>query len=271
MIWRRFIFRTIYFFKKHILLLLYRAKGIKVLTRKQFIRSIPSLKSLEIGPFASPCITGPQVDYFDVLDQDSLRKRANHLHLSEESCPFIKYVSSSGDLSIVEETYQIIFSCHCIEHQPDLILHLKSVEQLLHEKGFYYLAIPDKRYCMDAFLPESGISEVLQAHEQKRKLHTLRSVIEHYALTTHNEAWRHWMGFHGSRYADVHQIRNAIEEFNRNPSAYIDVHAWQFTPASFAGIISILRQMKYISLSVEKIYPTRPGSFEFYAVLKKSR
>jgi hypothetical protein len=261
--------RTVYFIKKYFLLLLYRVKGMKVLSRKQFITDIPKVKSLEIGPFASPCLSGSQVDYFDVLDQQALQKRAIDLSLDAAGCPYIKYVSPNGDLSVVSESYRIVFSSHCIEHQPDLIRHLQLVEHLLEDHGFYYLVIPDKRYCMDAFLPESGISEVLQAFEENRKLHTLRRVIEHHGLTTHNMAWMHWLGIHGSKQSDPERIRLAYDEYKAKKGAYIDVHAWQFTPSSFTGIIDALRQLKFIHFHVEKVSQTRPGSIEFYAVLKK--
>jgi hypothetical protein len=269
-LWRSF-FRAFYFIKKHVLLLFGRLTGLQVLTRDQFISSIPLSKSLEIGPFAAPCLTGAGVDYFDVLDQQGLKKRAGELQLDVTRCPFIKYVSPNGDLSVINETYQLVFSSHCIEHQPDLIRHLQSVEQHLEDHGFYYLVIPDKRYCMDALLPESGISDVLHAYSEKRKLHTLRSVIEHHALTTHNEAWMHWIGHHGSDKPDPERIRMACDEFKEKAGSYIDVHAWQFTPSSFTGMITTLRELQLINLDVEKVYQTRPGSLEFYAVLQKKQ
>ena len=62
----------------------------------------------------------------------------------------IDYVSSDGNLNIIKDKFDYVLSSHCVEHQPDLILHFKNVEKLLKKQGYYFLIIPDKRYCFDA-------------------------------------------------------------------------------------------------------------------------
>lgn len=227
---------------------------------------------LEIGPFDCPVIRGSNVEYFDVLDQQGLYDRAVTIGRTGNltNIPFINYVSNTGDLTVINEKYDLVLSCHSIEHQIDFIQHLKDVEKILKTGGYYAVLLPDKRYCFDHFIRETTIADVLQYHFNKTSFHTVKSVIEHRALTCHNDIGRHWKNDHGENHIDPNHITNAIEEYNTGTStnSYIDVHALQFTPDSFREIINLLNELGYIQLKVDKIYPTLLNSCEFYVILK---
>ena len=168
---------------------------------------------LEIGPFAHPMMRGEHVDHLDVLPTEALRARAVSLGMDPGGVPDIRWVSSGGDLSVVTERYDAVVSSHAIEHQPDLIRHLQQVEALLRPGGSYYLLIPDHRYCFDHFLVPSTTAQVIGAHVERRSVHTAASVIEHRALTTHNDPVRHWAGDHGDPLADrAVRIDGALKE-----------------------------------------------------------
>lgn len=248
--------------------------GQKMLFRNDFLKLVSAQAGsfLEIGPFTNPFLRGPNVAYFDVLDRTGLLKRAqlvNYPIADVNAVPEIDFVSPIGDLSIIKRVFNTLFSSHCVEHQPDLIKHLQQVSALLTSEGRYFLIIPDKRYCHDALLPESSIASVLEAHHQNRKIHTMKSVIEHQALTTHNDARRHWLGDHGKLSETAKKAESAMNAFVKADGEYMDVHAWQFTPQSFSEIIHILNLTNYIDFVVEQIYPTPVATLEFYAVLKK--
>jgi len=81
--------------------------------------------------------------------------------------------------------------------------------------------------------------------QERREVHTLRSVIECRALTTHNDSFRHWLGDHGVEFENFEQrLRAALQEFNDAQGKYIDVHAWYFTPDSASAILSTLHSLK---------------------------
>jgi hypothetical protein len=161
---------------------------------------------------------------------------------------------------------------HCLEHQPDLVGHLEEVGQLLLPGGAYFLLVPDKRYCFDYFIPLSNLAEVLVAHRQQRRMHTLRSVIECRALTTHNDSLRHWQGDHGIIYEGLEgRLQAALEEFDNADGKYIDVHAWYFTPDSASAILSALQSIGLSELAVHRVYPTRYGANEFWIILRKQK
>jgi SAM-dependent methyltransferase len=247
--------------------------GSAVATRPAFVDLIRGAGSiLEIGPFANPMLSGPNVKYFDVLSTEDLKQRARKHNLNPKGCPRIDYVSSTGDLSIVTEQFDAVASSHVIEHQPDLIRHLLSVANLLKTGGNYFLAIPDKRFCFDHFIAPSTIADVLDAHSRKLRVHSIASIVEHRALTTHNDARRHWNNDHGepAHKASLAPIQEALAVCLGNPEGYIDTHAWQFTPGSFEEIVATLFALRMSPLQVARVYDTVRDSCEFYAVLEKT-
>lgn len=242
-----------------------------VATREDFAALIPSdCDALEIGPFCRPLICGPRARFFDVLTTAELRARGFQHGIDPASAPNIDFVSPVGDLSIINQSFDNVISSHCIEHQPDLVAHLQHVARILQPGGRYFVLVPDKRFCFDALIPESSVAEVLDAHVERRTVHRLQSVIEHRALTTHNDSKAHWRGEHGELLtAQVARTASAIQEFTAAAGGYVDVHAWQFTPASMTNLIRVLHELGHVPFGLERMYPTRKDDLEFWMVLRK--
>jgi SAM-dependent methyltransferase len=223
---------------------------------------------LEIGPFCRPLKRGSKVEYLDVLDADQLRVRAGQTGNATAGVPAV--IHHVGDLDIVDRTYDAVLSSHAIEHQPDLVRHFQQVERILNPGGGYFLIIPDKRFCFDHFIAESTIADVLQAHEEQRRVHTLKSVIEHRALTVHNDHRRHWAGDHGNPERNrAARVQAALDEHAVAAGGYVDVHAWYFVPPSFRLIVNTLRELGLIGLEIAGLYHTARDRNEFCAILKK--
>ena len=225
---------------------------------------------LEIGPFCDPLLRGPTIAYLDILDAEQLRARAVEIGKDPAGCPtWIDYV---GGLEQVRRRFDAVISSHAIEHQPDLVHHLEQAERILESDGLFCLIVPDKRYCFDHFIAESTIADVLQAHREQRRTHSLASVIEHVALTTHNDSGRHWQGDHGPAIAPDRavRLRNAIADHDAGAGAYIDVHAWYFTPDSFRDIVETLGALGLTGFEVAGVYDTARDRNEFCAVLRLS-
>lgn len=240
--------------------------------RTEFVRLIPhDAEALEIGPFYTPLLTGPAVRYFDVMDHAALRERAVRLGKPTERIPpRIHYVEPHGDLSIVTERFDFVLSSHVIEHQPDLIGHLRDVARILRPKGKYLALIPDRRYCLDHFIAPSTIADVIDAHVAERRAPTLRARLQHVALTTHNDRRRHWRGDHGRPNLDLDRIRRTVAEYRADSERYVDVHAWHFEPDSFDSLMSLSNALGLSPFHAVKIYPTMPGQNEFWAVLARA-
>lgn len=251
-----------------------RARGLvasPLALRENLIAMVADGRSvLEIGPFCNPLLKGLSVAYLDVLDADQLRARAREIGLDPEGCPaHIDYV---GGLEQVKRRFDAVISSHAIEHQPDLIHHMQQIERILEPDGLFCLIIPDKRYCLDHFLPESTIAQVLQAHRDRRRTHNLASIVEHVALTTHNDSHRHWAGDHGDPLPRDRAARlaKAMRDHDFALGRYVDVHAWYFTPDRFAEIVGALGALGLVGLEVAGVYDTAHGRNEFCAVLRLS-
>lgn len=212
------------------------------------LNSKTELTKLEIGPFDHPKPAGPNVKYFDVLNEEELAERAKKVGRNPAGVPTIHYLDRSGQLDAIPDSFDVVFSSHCIEHQIDLVSHLQQVSNILAPNGEYCLVIPDRDYCFDHFFADTTIADVLGVHYEKRTYHSIKSVIEHRALTTHNDPWRHRLGENGSpeREDRITLIKNAIAEYEQAEGGYIDVHQWQFTPQSF---LSLMRELYQIGLS----------------------
>ena len=80
------------------------------------------------------------------------------------------------------------------------------------------------------------------------------------------------IGDHGElRWEEVAQLtKEAIREYREAGDSYIDVHAWQFTPLSFSGILRGLRALDLLPFEDWEIYNTFRNSMEFTAILRKA-
>lgn len=225
---------------------------------------------LEIGPFCDPLLRGPNIAYLDILDADQLRARATAIGRNPDRCP--EQIDYVGGLEQVDRRFDAVISSHAIEHQPDLVHHLQQVERILAPDGLFCLIIPDKRYCFDHHIAESTIADVLQAHHEQRRLHTLSSVLEHVALTTHNDPHRHWAGDHGPAIpADQpRRLQRVMRDYGVSAGRYIDVHAWYFTPDRFRTIIEALGALDLTGFEIAGVYDPARDRNEFCAVLRLS-
>jgi len=242
-----------------------------IATRIDFAGLIPrDARSLEIGPFYNPLLRGPNTKYFDRQSRAELIERAQSLGMPAGDVPEVDFVSPTCDLTIVDETFDFVFSSHCIEHNPDLIGHLQIVEGLLAPGGRYFVIAPDKRYCFDHFRAASTIADAIAAHEEKHTVHTLANVLGSHVLSTHNDCGRHWAGDHGSYMDDFERrSREALVQYAHAAGTYLDQHGWFFTPASAKALFCQLPALGYTSLKLERLYPTRRNQNEFWFVLLK--
>jgi SAM-dependent methyltransferase len=238
--------------------------------RFDFVAQIPpTLRALEIGPFAAPLLAGPNVTYCDVLDRAGLQERAREHGQDAERVPAIHHVLGPAGLDALTERFEVVLSSHNIEHQPDLVLHLQQVQRRLLPGGRYFVLIPDQRYSFDRFNPPSSIAEVLEGHEARRTIHTLRSVIRHFANTTHNEFKRHWAEPNSAPApTSFEALSAALNAYRSAAGGYLDVHGWYFTPDSFTEIVRLLQQLGEIDLSLERMHATRRNHNEFWVVLR---
>ena len=256
------------------------------------------LQALEIGCGGFPFLYGENVKYFETMSIDALKQYYTDIGRPIDEFPEkFDFVSPNGDLGIVDETFDIVFTSHVIEHCPDLVEHFQNFSRLLNRGGLYVLIVPDKRYCFDYYNPESTIAEVIDAFANERKTSRLADVIHHTYTRTHNNPVLHWLGEHGKRYGyrdtplepdakveimdenflddgkgiDREQILRLVEKYAEalELDEYISAHNWRFTPESFGYIVNLLNALEFIDLKLYRLCHTLWGRLEFVALLEK--
>src|SRR5580693_4824703 len=116
--------------------------------REQFLPLISqTVDTLEIGPYCGPQLRGDKVRYFDIAGREALIEMAKQQQYPITEAPVIDYVSPTGDMGVINDQFDQVFSSHCVEHQSDLVRHFSEVSRILPEGGSYFLIVPDKRFC----------------------------------------------------------------------------------------------------------------------------
>jgi hypothetical protein len=212
--------------------------------REVILKSFVAMnRVLEIGPFDRPLLKGHNVVYLEAFDTDFLKQRASQIEgRSPSNVPYIHYVGQSGiQAATSNEKFDGIISSHLLEHQPNLLGHLKDVLMSLNMGGKYFAIFPDKSQCFDHFIPVSEIPEILAAYFEDRSKPSLRSIIEHRAFTEHNFTSPQVQNpFDRYVPGKINIIHAALKEFNE--IEYVDVHTWYFTKTSAERIFLYVKE-----------------------------
>jgi len=210
-----------------------------ICSRQDFLNLInpKGVRLLEIGPFFNPAFkcNDRSIKYADLLSTEQLIERANTLGGATDSIPAIDYLYKDGVIDTGTEKFDVVFSSHLAEHQPNLLGHMLNVLNLLEGAGSYFFIVPDHRYCFDCYMNASSMAEVLAAYFEQRVKPTLKSVFEHRLFTIDYNKLPHVNPFVTLVDHAVPGLHAAMHEFNIN--SYVDVHCWYFTPKILKTIL----------------------------------
>jgi SAM-dependent methyltransferase len=188
----------------------------------------------------------------------------------------VDFVWSDGPLSgavpsELHGTFDAFIASHVIEHSPDLLAFFDSAATLLAPDGIILLAVPDKRFCFDYFRPLTTTGDILASHRLSRTRHTKQTIFNHNAYVVSANGICAWGQHSVENLAFFHSLEAAYSSFltygEDNASPYIDMHAWQFTPASFELLFLELARLKVTDWRVDWI--GRASGCEFHAWLRR--
>lgn len=235
------------------------------------------MEGLEIGPLHRGI--APKRDGYQTFILD---------HGSKESLELKYSASTRVDASLIEEVdyiwegqsyvelvgekkFDYVIASHVIEHTPDLIGFLKNCSEILNTNGVVSLVVPDMRYCFDYFRMPTDISNVIDAHLQKRTLHTEGSLVSSTLNSSRNGKNHIWKLAESNNYrlaTHYDGVRRQKKKFN-DSNEYFDMHAWCFTYSSFRLMIMDLNALDYLPFKVIGHFPT--SGCEFYISLQLGR
>lgn len=238
-------------------------------------------RGVEIGPCHSPVApkkAGFDVHVIDYLGRDQLvEKYADHNHKHPEfrvdlggieDVDFVWNGEPYGELTGRPKYYDWVIASHVIEHVPDLVGFLNNCDALLKDDGVLSLAVPDHRRCFDTFRPVTGLARVVDVHLRKDTAHSPGAVAEYGLNIVTKGGGLTWGRDSEGGYEFFHPPQEARDSIDRAAAgAYVDIHAWCFTPHSFRLILSDLHWLGFIPLREVAFAPTEVDDFEFFVTL----
>jgi len=228
-----------------------------------------SMRGIEIGPSYRPLC--PKQQGWNTLVVDHATK----------ADLVAKYAAWKVDTSLIEEVdvvlgddgldaispkqgYDYILASHVIEHIPNPIGFFHACADLLKPGGRLRLAVPDKRFCFDLLKPVTTTGQMIQAHAENRRSHTLGQIVDAlmFHLTCNGNITFPVVGASDQLnlvHPPMDAYRMAIQAI-RSGKGY-DVHGWVFTPSSFLVICKQLTAMGLLPFRIEAVIPD--GQHEF--------
>lgn len=214
---------------------------------------------LEIGPLNQPFMPkreGFRVEIVDLVSTDELRD----LYRSHEvDLALIEPVDHVvGDRTLAEALGDLgpvdwIVAGHVLEHIPDPVTFLRTVESILTPDGRLVMALPDKRYCFDHFGELTAAGQVVDAHLERRTAPTPGQIVDHMTRSAGVDgsvSWGRSAKGVPTPLFDAGLIRTNYEAALGGETFGGSIHLWRFTPASFRLLIEDLRLLGLIRLSI---------------------
>jgi len=159
-----------------------------------------SHRLIEIGPSYNPIVPkaeGWSTTVVDHAPREALIDKYSRLGCNTDRIEEVDVVLTGGDL--VEAiprsqhgTFDGLIASHVVEHLPDLLGFLKSLDRLLAPHGTVALAVPDRRLCFNFFQSPTLTGDLLAAHAEQRTQHTRRTFFNEtaYNVSRNNQiAW----------------------------------------------------------------------------------
>ncbi len=236
-------------------------------------------KGIEIGPGYNPI--APKSEGFNVVtvdhtDKEGLLAKYGAFGMDVSKIEEVDYVWNGGSLCELigqKHAFDYIIASHVVEHIPNLISFISSLEYLLKPDGIVSLAIPDKRYCFDCYKPITLTPELLAASLENRQIHSAKTRLENVAYNCHvngNITWSYFGSLYKNNKQLMYSIDNVKEHYENimreENATYSDYHCWSFTPSSFRLCILELNLMGLIGLREAQYYNTY--GCEFFVSLK---
>jgi SAM-dependent methyltransferase len=238
------------------------------------------MRIIEIGPSHSPI--APKADGWNtcVVDhastEDLIEKFRGTAGADLARIEHVDVVWNGGPLDQAVPadrlgTFDACVMSHVLEHIPDPIGFLKSLEQVLTPQGLVTIAYPDKRMCFDFFKPLSSTGELLEAHARAATRHSRADLFDFLAYNVYadgDHAWARRPIGTFTFYDSLGAAKAAYDAYAGNGAPeYADCHAWHFTPSSFELALLELATLGEIDFTIARQHPTVGA--EFYVTLQR--
>ena len=237
---------------------------------------------IEIGPSHAPIAAkraGWNSFVVDHADQAELRAKYTGYPVDLDAIEVVDAVWRGGRLDHAVPAshhgrFDRLIASHVIEHIPDFVTFMVAAQTLITPSGALALAVPDKRYCFDVLKPISTTGDILAGYNPDGAgRHFRRTLFNQIAYSVGLDGAIAWGQHPVAKATFMNSLTYAFELTNRlseaPDSAYVDAHAWQFTPAAFRLAILELADGGLIDWHVAECTPAM--GCEFIVTLRRGR
>lgn len=234
-----------------------------------------SSQGLEVGPSFNPIAAkadGYRTHVVDHASQEDLRlKYAPHgadvarieaVDLIDDGGPLLRLLPDG-------ERYRWIIASHVIEHIPDLVGFLGRCQDALSDSGRLFLIVPDHRRCFDLLRPASTPGQVLQAHLEQRRTHSMAALFDHYLYAVTKNGVISWADVEPGEVKAMFTAADAWRIASPERASYEDCHGWTFTPSSCRLVFTVLANLGFTRLVEDEFHATTQTGTDFLIVLRK--
>ncbi|MDH5527968.1 MAG: class I SAM-dependent methyltransferase [Nitrospirota bacterium] len=232
------------------------------------------LTGLEIGPFDRPIVDRKmgQVKYLDFFSESEIREK--YAHTPErvmENIVSLDYVIKSGKFrDVINERFDYIVASHVIEHVPNMLGWLRSLEEILNPSGRVFLVVPDRRFTFDIDRPATSLGEIIENDYLNRERPSPRSAFDQYYYHRQVRAHDAWVNPDmAKQVVKTHTMEQNLSFFERSKTEYIDCHCNVFSGDEFVEIVDQTRALNLHGLSIEQVGYTEKYTLEFYSLLRR--
>jgi SAM-dependent methyltransferase len=260
----------------------HQTRAIKARDIEPLMQSVPlSATILEIGGGYNPRFTKAagylHVHHLDHASTAELKAKykadPNVAHLVDriQRIDFVFKGEPIETLIPPELRFDVVYGSHCLEHQVDLVEHLQSLEKLLKPGGRVIEVVPDLRRCFDLLRYPSVTADVLVAHLRRCTVHQGKQVFDAMSREVDCNPGRLPTDIELNSVSFTQDLRKAyaaLLEAELPARAYIDRHAWAFTPESLRLMLIELRLIGLTTLHAT--FVSQSYENQFCAVLVAS-
>ncbi|WP_084217490.1 class I SAM-dependent methyltransferase [Xenophilus azovorans] len=231
-------------------------------------------RGIEIGASYAPILPkaeGYGVYVVDHASHDELRSKYGAMGVDTSRIEPVDAIDDGGEFTQLLEDgqhFDYIVASHVFEHLPDPIHFLQRCDRALGEHGRLILLIPDRRFTFDYLRPVSTTGQLLRAYLAEQRRHDPGALYDHYAGNATRDGVQVWGDAGGGHIAFAGIPAQGYQAAVASNEAYVDCHAWVFTPSSLRLILADLRALGLIGLN-EAFFHESIGC-EFMLVLSRS-
>jgi SAM-dependent methyltransferase len=234
-------------------------------------------RGLEIGAQTRPVVTREmgRVEYVDRASTEDLRRwYENDPAVDLSKLVEVDHVwgENRSLFDCVGERVDYVVASHVLEHVPDLLGWLKEIAEVLVAGGIASFVVPDRRFTFDILRRTSAAAELVDAYLGRLRRPSPRQIFDHFHL--HRDIASEPIRAGRVRPADLpplHRVTELMDICRHALEApqYIDAHCWVFTPRTFIAALDFANEAGLLPFEVAGIFPTAPGTDEFFASLRR--